>query len=112
VRAQRYPEQEIKTRLRQAGVTDATERLEAKVELEHMGMIEGRVPRHPQELKAQALGLRRRPLSGLARFGIDDSGAYTYTKADLDALLRPWNLDPVVRVGVKTEAAAHGLLRG
>jgi hypothetical protein len=33
-------------------------------------------------------------------------------EADLDARLRPWNLDPVVRVGVKTEAAAHGLLRG
>jgi hypothetical protein len=33
-------------------------------------------------------------------------------EADLDVLLRLWNLDPVVRVGAKTEAAARGLLRG
>jgi hypothetical protein len=105
VRGQPYPEEEITTRLRQASITDATERLAAKVELEQMGMIEGYSSRSSQELKAQALGLRRRPLSGLARYGIDDSGAYTYTEAELDALLQPWNLDPTVRIGLKAEAS-------
>jgi hypothetical protein len=112
VRGQPYPEEEITTRLRQAGITDATERLAAKVELEQMGMIEGCVPRHPQELKARALGLRPRPFSGLARYGIDDSGTHKYSERELDALLQPWNLDPTVRIGLKAEASARGLLRG
>jgi hypothetical protein len=99
-----YPEDEITRRLRQAGVTDATERLAAKIELEQMGMIAGHRYKSPQEFKAQALGLRSRPLSGLARYGIDDSGARTYTEPELDALLQPWNLDPIIRIGLKTEA--------
>jgi hypothetical protein len=112
VRGQRYPEEEITTRLRQAGITDPTEKMAAKTELIALGMIDGHVPRQPQELKAQALGIRTRPLSGLARYAIDDSGARMYTEAELDALLQPWNLDPTVRIGLKAEALARGLLRG
>jgi hypothetical protein len=38
VRGQCYPEEEITRRLKRAGVTDATERLAAKIELEQMGI--------------------------------------------------------------------------
>jgi hypothetical protein len=112
VRGQCYPEEEITRRLKRVGVTDATERLAAKIELEQMGMIEGHIRQSSKELKAQALGLLSRPLSGLARYGIDDSGARTYREPELDALLQPWNLDPTVRIGLKAEASARGLLRG
>jgi hypothetical protein len=84
----------------------------AKLELEQMGMIEGHSRKTSQELKARALGLRPRPLSGLARYGIDDSGARAYPEQELDALLQPWNLDPTVRIGLKAEASARGILRG
>ena len=112
VRGRRYSEAEITDRLGQVGVTDPEDRLRYKIELEQIGMIEGRVTQSPQELKAQALGLRPRALSGLRRYGIDDSGARTYTEPELDALLQPWNLKPIIRIGLKTEASARGLPRG
>jgi hypothetical protein len=57
VRGQRYPEEEVMRRLRQAGVMNATEQLAAKIGLEQMGMIEGRISDLPN--RAAALWLVR-----------------------------------------------------